>query len=434
MSASRLATRLVAATLLLVTPCATAHAATRWAASVVAYSSQYTPTVWSAERILGPPDVWPAHGDVGLAWAPLTADSPHEFIELDFTGAEPINYVSIFETNHPGAIDSVYAWDPTLGDYQLLWSGAAVAAGDTARVWSATFPTTSYAVSRIRIALDPQAVLGWNELDAVAVGQDLIEMAVPNWADSAVASSSYHATGSYSPMAATGPPNVFPLYADLGGAWATLAADAPGEWLQLFYDRPLHVSGLRIFQTFCPGAIDSIYLRNHDDGSLNLVYAAIPYTWPAVSTILAEALTAVPYSVDGVRISLASEIVKSWNEIDAVALDVDSALVPVPPAVTTDTPPPPAPALAFGAPRPSPFTDATSLVFTLPRGGVARLRILDAQGRRVRTLLDGPAPAGRSEIRWRGEADDGRSVPPGLYFARLEARGTVFTRRLVRLR
>lgn len=409
-------------------------ASTRWASSVVARSSQYTTTSWAASQALGPPDVWPAHGDVATAWAPLTADGQREYLELGFDSPAPINYVSVFETHHPGAIDSVYAWNPVPGQYELLWAGVAAPAGDTARVWSATFPTTPYAVSKIRIAFNSPAVFGWNEVDAVAIGVDAIHLFVPQWASSATASSTYHPSGGFSAAQATGPPDVYPHYGDNGNAWASLTADGGREWLQLDYAQPVFVSGFRVYETFSPGAIDSIYLRRHDDGSLHLVYAATPSRLTLAGRVLNDTIATTGHLVDGVRITLASDVVPTWNEIDAVAIDVDSLLVPVPPAVAS------APALrapsgvTLAEARPSPFESSTTLAFKLVRGEAIRLALYDTRGARVRTLARGDFAAGEHEVRWNGDDDSGRPSPPGMYFVRLEAGSAATSRRVLRLR
>jgi hypothetical protein len=72
---------------------------------------------------------------------------------------------------------------------------------------------------------------------------------------------------------------------------------------------------------------------------------------------------------------------------------------------------------------PNPFAQATNLSFVLPRPGPAAVRIYDASGRVVRTLSTGPRPAGAGSVNWNGTDGSGRSVPTGIYFARLEITG-----------
>ena len=62
-----------------------------------------------------------------------------------------------------------------------------------------------------------------------------------------------------------------------------------------------------------------------------------------------------------------------------------------------------------------------------------RLRVYDLLGRPVRTLWDGPLPAGNHRLRWDGRNEAGQAVASGIYFARLEAGGQVHSRKLLKL-
>lgn len=92
-----------------------------------------------------------------------------------------------------------------------------------------------------------------------------------------------------------------------------------------------------------------------------------------------------------------------------------------------------------GAPRrtflaqaqPNPFNPATSMQYGLASPGPVRLGIYDARGRRVRTLVhEAFATPGNYQASWNGLDDSGRKVASGVYHARLEVTGRVFTQRL----
>jgi hypothetical protein len=84
--------------------------------------------------------------------------------------------------------------------------------------------------------------------------------------------------------------------------------------------------------------------------------------------------------------------------------------------------------------RPNPFRGETSVPFELGRGGSVRVIVFDVTGRRIGTLVDGVHGEGPHEARWDGRGEDGRPVPAGIYFVRVEAGETTVSARLVRLR
>jgi hypothetical protein len=68
---------------------------------------------------------------------------------------------------------------------------------------------------------------------------------------------------------------------------------------------------------------------------------------------------------------------------------------------------------------PNPFRAGTQVRFALPRDAKVELRVFDAAGRLVRTLLDGRLPAGPHALAWAGDDDAGRRVASGQYYCRL---------------
>ncbi|HEY7728755.1 MAG TPA: FlgD immunoglobulin-like domain containing protein [Candidatus Eisenbacteria bacterium] len=84
--------------------------------------------------------------------------------------------------------------------------------------------------------------------------------------------------------------------------------------------------------------------------------------------------------------------------------------------------------------RPNPFVGESEVAFALPQAARAELRVYDVRGRLVRTLVNGPRPAGVYRERWDGRSDDGRPVATGIYLLRFHAGGVAQTQRLLRLR
>jgi hypothetical protein len=100
-----------------------------------------------------------------------------------------------------------------------------------------------------------------------------------------------------------------------------------------------------------------------------------------------------------------------------------------PTAVEPDRPQPALATPALAPNHPNPFNPSTSVRFALPTAGPVRLTVYDLSGRRVRTLVDGDLPAGEHVRRWDGRDQRGVAVASGMYVLRLEADGTVRTRK-----
>lgn len=87
------------------------------------------------------------------------------------------------------------------------------------------------------------------------------------------------------------------------------------------------------------------------------------------------------------------------------------------------------------AATPNPFRGSTRLSFVNARAGdVVRFDVFDVTGRRVRTLHDGPLPAGRQTLTWNGRDDRGSSVSNGLYWVKMVTTGFEGTEKLIVIR
>jgi hypothetical protein len=92
---------------------------------------------------------------------------------------------------------------------------------------------------------------------------------------------------------------------------------------------------------------------------------------------------------------------------------------------------PAAPPLRLGPPSPNPSGGRVRLDVSLPVRARVRLEVFDVQGRRVASLMDGLDDAGVHPVTWDSRDDAGRRVAAGVYWARFEALGEVWTRAIV---
>ncbi len=75
---------------------------------------------------------------------------------------------------------------------------------------------------------------------------------------------------------------------------------------------------------------------------------------------------------------------------------------------------------------PNPFNPSTTISFTTTESGSIELTIYDARGRRIVTLVDGPAGPGRHSVAWRSDC----ALPSGIYFYQLRFGETALRRKM----
>jgi flagellar hook assembly protein FlgD len=84
--------------------------------------------------------------------------------------------------------------------------------------------------------------------------------------------------------------------------------------------------------------------------------------------------------------------------------------------------------------HPNPFNPTTTIRFALKRDNPVSLRVYDAAGRLVRTLVDDVLGAGIYDVTWDGTSENGASAASGVYFYRIAAGDFVQNRKMVLLR
>ncbi|MCK5502138.1 MAG: T9SS type A sorting domain-containing protein, partial [Tritonibacter mobilis] len=77
-----------------------------------------------------------------------------------------------------------------------------------------------------------------------------------------------------------------------------------------------------------------------------------------------------------------------------------------------------------------PFNPTTRLDFEITRSGPVSLKVYDAAGRLVTTLVDESLSAGPHHVIWDGRDSSGRLAAAGIYLYRLETGNFSSTRRM----
>ena len=106
----------------------------------------------------------------GDSRASLNEDDQPEFLQLHFPSARQINFVQVYETFNPGALQKVSVKNPGTNTFVTVWSAPTVPAPPVARVSTVRFTDPGYPVDQVRLDFDSPQVPGWNEIDAVGIG------------------------------------------------------------------------------------------------------------------------------------------------------------------------------------------------------------------------------------------------------------------------
>jgi flagellar hook assembly protein FlgD len=78
---------------------------------------------------------------------------------------------------------------------------------------------------------------------------------------------------------------------------------------------------------------------------------------------------------------------------------------------------------------PNPFNPVTTISYRLHSKAFVTLKVYDALGREVATLVSEVVPAGDHSVQWQADG-----LPSGVYFYRLQSKNTSETRKLILLK
>ena len=139
------------------------------------------------------------------------------------------------------------------------------------------------------------------------------------WAIQATASSAYNdaqGAANFSANQATGAPNI-EKYGDNEAAWTAKTPDSGIEWLDLKYPKPVHATEVRVRESNASGAVIKIEFYD-EQGIAHAVWQGNDPTTEL--NYLMVKFPKTTFKTDRVKVTLATNVVPGWNEIDAVQL------------------------------------------------------------------------------------------------------------------
>ena len=138
-----------------------------WASGVVMVSSEYGGFQYSAIQSLFKPNVYPSGGEHPNAWRPKKSDR-FEYIVVEFDKPIRAQQILIAETENPGAISRIYAYDDDNNEY-TIYDLPPKPINLKNRLYNYFFPMTDYEIRMVRIELEGAAVPGFNSIDAIGL-------------------------------------------------------------------------------------------------------------------------------------------------------------------------------------------------------------------------------------------------------------------------
>lgn len=147
-----------------------------WGSDVVDVSSEYSPLEYSAVQSLHKPNVLPTGGDNPNAWRPKS-DNKEEFIMVSFDKPIKAKQVAIAESENPGAVTKVYAYDQEYNEY-TLFELQPRALPIESRLLNLFFDDTPYEIYAIKVFIDGEAVPGYNAIDAIGISASNLPISV----------------------------------------------------------------------------------------------------------------------------------------------------------------------------------------------------------------------------------------------------------------
>jgi len=80
---------------------------------------------------------------------------------------------------------------------------------------------------------------------------------------------------------------------------------------------------------------------------------------------------------------------------------------------------------------PNPFSNTTTISFSLTQSQKVSIQIFDATGRLIKTLTDAQTPVGAHQLVWNARDEKGNAVSTGIYFLRMQAGNYTETKKVV---
>lgn len=139
----------------------------QWAVRVIDFSSELSSKEYSAQQVIGKPNVLPQGGDNPNAWLPLEPNNT-DYIKVWFDNPVQIQQIVIAESYNPSATYQIFVYDRKEQEY-LLNTFSPQPIPQKGRLLHLFFEKTSYEVTSLKLVIDGLSVPGYNGIDAIGI-------------------------------------------------------------------------------------------------------------------------------------------------------------------------------------------------------------------------------------------------------------------------
>lgn len=147
---------------------------TQWVSTILEASSEQTPREYSAEQLIGKPNVTPGTGDSPNAWMPFWEDR-EEYVKVGFEKPIKIRQIAIAESFNPSTIYQIYLYDRSDNEF-LINTFDPRPIDLKSRMLHVFFDLTEYEVAAVKVVLRCNAVPGFSAIDAIAISNSTLQI------------------------------------------------------------------------------------------------------------------------------------------------------------------------------------------------------------------------------------------------------------------
>lgn len=143
-----------------------------WADKVVGFSSQYGDKQYSANQVLGKPNVLPAFKDSPCAWSPLLEESrTDEWIHVSYNTPIRAKQVAVAESYNPGAVSRIFVYDTRGKEYLVYKNDMPQPLRENGRMLCVPIKDVLFEIKSVKVVLNTLGLPGWNHIDAIGLSE-----------------------------------------------------------------------------------------------------------------------------------------------------------------------------------------------------------------------------------------------------------------------